>query len=465
MDYACIEQDNEVDLQKGVDSLIGYAAQSNYFLIPVFPAADAIKAFVEATHPMQLVNYGNRAWCRLEVYVFSCLVEIMGREINCFGYGLHMPSLKASAVISEDLMTTGRSGRGEASTLGGSLVNFFLKPSSKERLVPLFGHNNGALFAKTYMPSSGDLTVENDRSVVRGIETTIQQGYTTMAIKKEIQRLKNWDGQTTHSTPTKTKRNTSLRSFMKQSSSPKSGSRISSFSRPGSFTGFSPASFSRGLKKMKSTVGAGMQELTEDGTDKRVCGLASKQIHDADVKVLTESLQGDLVTNLRNENIPQGQIRKLVLRDNMLTDKGVKAILIDYITAQEGGGRQVEIIDLGGNPCGMNGAMLFSRILVSGGDKCALKKLSLASTGLGASGIIAVASWLGNATQLVELDLSGNGEFGVAAMGALVGAAEEHGHLFVTVDDEAMAMLPRQLVERFEKANKSNLLESLMTTL
>jgi hypothetical protein len=152
----------------------------------VFPEADAIKAFVEATHPMQLVNYGNRAWCRLEVYVFSCLVEIMGREITCFAYGLHMPKLKAGEEISEELMVTGKSGRGAASTFSGSFVNFFLKPSSKERLVPLFGHNNGALFAKTYMPSSGDLTVEDDRSVVHGIEQVIQQSYSTMAIKKAI---------------------------------------------------------------------------------------------------------------------------------------------------------------------------------------------------------------------------------------------------------------------------------------
>jgi hypothetical protein len=364
-----------------VDSLIGYAAKSDYFLIPVFPEADAIKAFVEATHPMQLVNYGNRAWCRLEVYVFSCLVEIMGREITCFAYGLHMPKLKAGEEISEELMVTGKTGRGAASTFGGTLINFFLKPSSKERLVPLFGHNNGALFAKTYMPSSGDLTVEDDRSVVHGIEQVIQQSYSTMAIKKEVGRL------------------------------------------------------------------------TTQGTDKRVCGLASKQIHDGDVKVLTTSLEGD--------SPPPGQIRMLVLRDNMLTAKGVKAILRDYITAQEGG-RQVEILDLGGNPIGPAGAMLFSRLLVDGGGNCALKKLSLASTELGAAGVLDVASWLGTATQLQELDLGGNGEFGEAAMEALVGAAEKHGHLVVKTDDAAMAGLPRELVARFEQVNKSNMATSYL---
>ena len=447
IDYACIEQDNTEELQKGVDSLIGYAAQSNYFLIPVFPGADAIKAFVEATHPMQLVNYGNRAWCRLEVYVFSCLVEIMGREITCFAYGLHMPSLKAGAAISEELMITGKSR--EKIIFG----NFFAKPSSKERLMPLFGHKNGALFAKTYMPSSGDLTVETDRSVVRSIEQVVQQSYSTMAIKKEVGRLKKQVNLAAyHSSPTKgLKRMNSMGNFSK------SISRIATV---------------RSLTTLIRT-----QELAEDGTDKRVCGLASKQIHDGDIKALTESLKGG--------SPPPGQVRKLVLRDNMLTAKGVKAILHDYITANESG-RQVEILDLGGNPIGPDGAMLFSRLLAGDGGICSLKKLSLASTGLGPAGIVGVASWLETATQLVDLDLSGNQEFSAvsleefsatsfretkaaaaeraaragdyeAAIEALVVAIEKHGNLVVNMDDDAMVELPRELVARFELANQSNM--------
>ena len=179
MDYACIEQDDGEELQKGVDSLIGYAAQSNYFLIPVYPDTEAVTAFVQATHPMELVNYGNRAWCRLEVYVFSCLVEIMGHEIACFAYGLHVRSIKAGENFSEELMATGKSRRGAASSFCGSCTRHFGGSSNKERLKPLFGRKNGALFAKTYMPSSGDLTVEDDREVVRGIETIIQRSYST----------------------------------------------------------------------------------------------------------------------------------------------------------------------------------------------------------------------------------------------------------------------------------------------
>jgi hypothetical protein len=169
----------------------------------------------------------------------------------------------------------------------------------------------------------------------------------------------------------------------------------------------------------------------------------------------------------------------------MLTAKGVKAVLRDYITAHDSG-RQVEILDLGGNPIGPDGAMLFSRLLVEGGGNCVLKKLSLASTGLGAAGIVDVASWLETATQLVELDISGNQEFGAAAIHVegvvsfretktaavrversaddyeaaievLVGAVEKHGRVVVTVDEVATVGLPRALVARFELANKSNM--------
>jgi hypothetical protein len=73
-----------------------------------------------------------------------------------------------------------------------------------------------------------------------------------------------------------------------------------------------------------------------------------------------------------------------------------------------------------------------------------------------------VASWLGTATQLQELDLGGNGEFGEVAMEALVSAAEKHGRLVVKADDAAMTGLPRELVARFEQVNKSNMATSYL---
>ena len=51
-------------------------------------------------------------------------------------------------------------------------------------------------------------------------------------------------------------------------------------------------------------------------------------------------------------------------------------------------------------------AMLFERCLAGvAGGCCALDHLGLTSTGLGPEGVLGVASWLGRAAQLVELDL------------------------------------------------------------
>ena len=63
---------------------------------------------------------------------------------------------------------------------------------------------------------------------------------------------------------------------------------------------------------------------------------------------------------------------------------------------------------------------------------CAIDNLGLASIGLGPAGVLGVVSWLGRATQLVEIDLRGNGPFGAEAMDALVTSMEAHGRILVT---------------------------------
>ena len=249
------------------------------------------------------------------------------------------------------------------------------------------------------------------------------------AIKKEVERLRQQGSLA-----------------KKQSSTPTS-----------QFSPLRALKFTSSVSKMKSTVN-GSEELTEDGNDRRVCGLASKQIHDGDIDVLTKSLGGE---GMSDSGVPPRQIRKLVLRDNMITDAGVKALLRDYITKHEGG-RQVKIIDLGGNPIGPAGAMLFSRLLANGGGTCVLSELSLASTGLDAAGIMGIASWLGTASQLSELNLCGNGEFGAEAMLSLVVAMEQQGHVVVKMDDAATVGLPRGLVAHVDRVNKSNMATSYL---
>lgn len=89
MDYFSIDQDDKNLMTKGIQSLIAYSARAHVLLIPVHPDTKAVNAFIHAKHPTDLLNYGERAWCRLENYVFLCIAEMTGQEMNCFAYGLH----------------------------------------------------------------------------------------------------------------------------------------------------------------------------------------------------------------------------------------------------------------------------------------------------------------------------------------------------------------------------------------
>ena len=61
-------------------------------------------AFESAEHPADLVNYGERAWCRLETYMFMCVGEILMRPIHYFGFGM-MPGEKGVCFLEEYLST------------------------------------------------------------------------------------------------------------------------------------------------------------------------------------------------------------------------------------------------------------------------------------------------------------------------------------------------------------------------
>ncbi|KAH8052794.1 hypothetical protein JL722_9928 [Aureococcus anophagefferens] len=87
MDFACIEQDDAKTQKLGVQSLIAWASRVDVLLVPVKPALADCEAFDAADAPAGLRNYGERAWCRLECYVFLCLAEMAGVRLKCFGYG------------------------------------------------------------------------------------------------------------------------------------------------------------------------------------------------------------------------------------------------------------------------------------------------------------------------------------------------------------------------------------------
>ena len=177
LDFACIDQDDEDRMAGGIASLISYASRCSAMLVPVYPDAEAISAFRAATHPSQLINYGERAWCRLENYVATCIAEIRGEGLPLFGYGI---TRRYHGEVHEQIRRSGK-----RRPLG------CLPPISCEALISLGGDDEslGAVFSKFNLPHAGALTVEDDRHVVRAVEDDIRAVYVAFAIKAECRRM------------------------------------------------------------------------------------------------------------------------------------------------------------------------------------------------------------------------------------------------------------------------------------
>ena len=136
----------------------------NYFLIPVFPTAGMIKALYKATH---------------RVPFRSVCVQLPCRNRQCGDFGRTDDHRK---IVS-------RRGVDAWRFVGQLLLEAVVEgaPCSPFRSQ----QQEGRCLHKSYMPSSGDLTVKNARSVVHGIETTTQHGYNTMERRwRSIKRFK-----------------------------------------------------------------------------------------------------------------------------------------------------------------------------------------------------------------------------------------------------------------------------------
>ncbi|CAE8708287.1 unnamed protein product, partial [Polarella glacialis] len=151
VDWGCISQEDSNLQELGISSLIAYAARADFMIVPVASDPASVCAFRRADHPTKLHNYGERAWCRLEVYIFMCMAEASRRPVFCYGCG--------------------------PITLG----NMCLPPL--ERLRSLF--HKGAAFDMSMLPSTGDLSLEKDREVIHKIEEDMRDIYVNMAILEQ----------------------------------------------------------------------------------------------------------------------------------------------------------------------------------------------------------------------------------------------------------------------------------------
>jgi len=261
VDFACIDQDDAELQAKGIASLISYAACSDAVVIPVQDERQAIAAFTDAEHPADLANYGERAWCRLETYIFMCVGELTQRPIGCYGYGkafakdeskgimnrisammfksaekvpeytlkllsstvtdtdliekmmlerknsLKLPSLSNSTKSSETVGTDdtldnmpivrsrarslGSFGHGKKGANGSrrerrsttlASISTSIGIGAATRVGPSALEVQGASFAESQLPSSGSLTVETDREVIRNIQESVMKTYAHYAI-------------------------------------------------------------------------------------------------------------------------------------------------------------------------------------------------------------------------------------------------------------------------------------------
>ena len=158
MDWFSIEQD-DADLKlAGVRSLIYYAANAEIMLIPTRELT------IKAHKPYALPKYGERGWCRLEVFVFTLCQAMRGMASE------HGDAHRGSNPV-----------RLFASTVKGELTIFDTVNFAAQ------GHRNYVEFlhgGAHDMPSQGELSYESDRALISEVQEKIIRLYGYAVVKK-----------------------------------------------------------------------------------------------------------------------------------------------------------------------------------------------------------------------------------------------------------------------------------------
>eukprot|EP00930_Biecheleria_cincta_P009717 TRINITY_DN11154_c0_g2_i2.p1 TRINITY_DN11154_c0_g2~~TRINITY_DN11154_c0_g2_i2.p1 ORF type:complete len:932 (-),score=132.18 TRINITY_DN11154_c0_g2_i2:291-3086(-) len=185
IDYACIDQDDPMERDLGISSLVSYVARSDFLVIPVNPIPEAVSAFKNASHPIDLVDYGERAWCRLEVYVFLCVAEILQKPLHCYAYGLMPSGMVQNCTCTADLFSASVVSTGHRSVACG-LLRF-----SVERLQRLGVQQNSAMFSFEHLPTNGQLTHEADRDLISSVQQDVRQDYGRTVLDRALRMMQS----------------------------------------------------------------------------------------------------------------------------------------------------------------------------------------------------------------------------------------------------------------------------------
>ena len=181
MDFACIEQDDPKTQKLGVQSLIAWASRVDVLLVPVKPALADCEAFDAADAPAGLRNYGERAWCRLECYVFLCLAEMAGVRLKCFGYGASAARLPRAERDRANRRADGHLSARVAET--GVVDDACLPTPARVELLKLLVPDVGVAFAADMLPSAGELFDERDRADIKKVEHDVSEIYCEHTIR------------------------------------------------------------------------------------------------------------------------------------------------------------------------------------------------------------------------------------------------------------------------------------------
>eukprot|EP00930_Biecheleria_cincta_P028547 TRINITY_DN19924_c0_g1_i9.p1 TRINITY_DN19924_c0_g1~~TRINITY_DN19924_c0_g1_i9.p1 ORF type:complete len:938 (+),score=145.15 TRINITY_DN19924_c0_g1_i9:115-2928(+) len=183
IDYACIDQDDVVQRDLGISSLVSYAARSDFLIIPVGYSPESVSSFRTAMHPIDLVDYGERAWCRLEVYVFLCVAEITQKPLDCYAYGLIPSSMSQSCIGKSSMYSASAMATGQHSMACGLLK------CRLEGFRRLGVKHNSAAFSFAHLPTNGLLTVEDDRELIASVQQDVRQYYGRAVLDRALNRM------------------------------------------------------------------------------------------------------------------------------------------------------------------------------------------------------------------------------------------------------------------------------------
>ena len=368
MDFACIEQDDLAALQRGVDSLLAYCARSDYLLIPTRPKEDAIENMRLAQHPMDLAEYGERAWCRLEIYVFLCLSEMRREPLRCYCYGMW----------TRGRVTT------ETRRTGNRKKLFGLVSTSGERLQQLRGRGDiglGTAFRHEHLPREGQLTNEDDRAVVAGIEDGVRDAYVAIVSRAEADRFASQHQSSSSST---------LSLLESRSSSNQDEARGS----PG------------GARRRTTTkLSGGFSGAVNPSAPNRRwdVNLAGKQLRCVDLNFVASLLSAP--------SFPLDRVRGLFLDHNRIADDGVVHLLQAVVRLSDARNGRLRHLSLRGNVVGVAGCRAIVDFLRNGSCQ-SLSTIDLSENGLGklpgTQAAEALAGIFGDKSNLTELVVESN---------------------------------------------------------